>query len=78
MNLIQKLILGLSFGYFVFSTFIETNDESNFNPSYSSVLSVVKLNGGVQNRLSENTPNISVPQTSLKGQNKAREGRLNG
>ena len=62
MNLNQKLILGLSFGCVILSTFVDTNDTSNFNPSYSSVQSVVTLNGGAQNRSSENTPKISVPQ----------------
>ena len=70
MNLNQKLILGLSFGCVILSTFVGTNDESNFNPSYSSVQSVVRLNGGAQNRSSGNTPKISVPQTSLKVINK--------
>ena len=62
MNLNQKLILGLSFECVILSTFVGTNDESNFNPSYSSVQSVVKLNDGAQNRSSGNTPKISVPQ----------------
>ena len=61
MNLNQKLILGLSFGCVILSKFVNTNDKSNFNPSYSSVQSVVTLNGGAQNRSSENTPKISVP-----------------
>lgn len=58
MNLKQKLILGLSFGCVILSTFVDNNDKSNFNPSYS----VVTLNGGAQNRSSEYTPKISVPQ----------------
>ena len=62
MNLNQKLILGLSFGCVILSTFVDNNDKSNFNPSYSSVQSVVTLNGGAQNKSSENTPKISVPQ----------------
>lgn len=62
MNLNQKLILGLSFGCVILSTFVDTNDKSNFNPSYSSVQSVVTLNGGAQNKSSENTSKISVPQ----------------
>jgi len=62
MNLNQKLILGLSFGCVILNTFVDTNQKSNFNPSYSSVQSVVTLNGGAQNRSSENTPKISVPQ----------------
>jgi len=62
MNLNQKLILGLSFGCVILSRFVETNDKSNFNPSYSSVQSVVTLNGGAQNRSSGNTPKISLPQ----------------
>lgn len=62
MNLNQKLILGLSFGCVILSTFIDTNQKSNYNPSYSSVQSVVTLNGGAPNRSSENTPKISVPQ----------------
>jgi hypothetical protein len=62
MNLNQKLILGLSFGCVVLSTFVETNHKSNFNPSYSSVQSVVRLNGGAQNSSSGNTPKISVPR----------------
>ena len=60
MNLNQKLILGLTFGCVILSALVDTND--NFNPSYSSVQSVVTLNGGAQNSSSENTPNISVPQ----------------
>ena len=59
MNLNQKLIVVLSFGCLILSTFVDTNDKSNFNPSYSSVQSVVTLNGGTQNRSSENTPKIS-------------------
>jgi hypothetical protein len=70
MNLNQKLILGLSFGCVVLSTFVETNHKSNFNPSYSSVQSVVRLNGGAQNSSSGNTPKIAVPQTSPKAINK--------
>jgi hypothetical protein len=62
MNLNQKLILGLSFGCIILSTIVDTNDKCNFNPSYSSVQSVVTSNGGVPNRSSENTPKISVPQ----------------
>ena len=62
MNLNQKLILGLSFGYVILSTFVDTKDKSNFNCSYSSVQSVVTLNGGAQNRSSENTLKIFVPQ----------------
>ena len=62
MNLNQKLILGLSFGYVILSTFVDTKDKSNFNSSYSSVQSVVTLNGGAQNRSSENTLKIFVPQ----------------
>ena len=62
MNLNQKLILGLSFGYVILSTFVDTKYKSNFNSSYSSVQSVVTLNGGAQNRSSENTLKISVPQ----------------
>ena len=34
--------------------------KSNFYPSYSSVQSVVTVNGGAQNRSSENTPKISL------------------
>ena len=49
MNLNQKLILGLSFGCVILSTFVYTNDTSNFNPSYSSVQSALTLNGGAQN-----------------------------
>lgn len=52
MNLNQKLILSLSFGCIILSTFVDTNDKSNFNPSYSSVQEVVTLNGGAQNRSS--------------------------
>ena len=62
MNLNQKLILGLSFGCVILSTLVDTNQKSNFNPSYSSVQSVVTLNGGAHNGSSENTPKISVPQ----------------
>lgn len=62
MSLNQKLILGLSFRGVSLSIFVNINDPSNFNPSYSSVQLVVTLNGGAQNRLSENTPKISVPQ----------------
>ena len=53
MKLNQKLILGLSFVCVILSTFVNTND--NLNLSYSSVQSVVTLNGGAQNRSSENT-----------------------
>ncbi len=59
MNLNQKLILSLSFGSIILSTFVETEEQSNFNPSYSSVQKVVTLNGGELNRLLENT---AVPQ----------------
>ena len=62
MNLNQKLILGLSFGWIILSIFVDTNDTSNFNPSYSSVQSVLTLNGGAENRSSVNTPKISAPQ----------------
>ena len=58
MGLNQKLILGLSFGCVILSTFVETNDKSNLNTS--SVQSVVRLNGGESNRSSGNTPKISV------------------
>lgn len=46
----------------ILSAFVGTNDKSNFTPSYSSVQSIVTLNGGAQNRSSENIPKISVPQ----------------
>ena len=49
MNLNQKLILGLSFGCVILSTFVYTNDTFNFNSSYSSVQSALTLNGGAQN-----------------------------
>ena len=62
MNLNQKLILVLTFGCIILSTFVENNDNSSFNPTYSSVQSVVTLNGGAQNRSFENPPKISVPQ----------------
>lgn len=55
MNLNQKLILGLSFGCFILSIFVDNND----NSSYSSVQSVVTLNGGAQNRSSENIPSVT-------------------
>ena len=51
MNLNQKLIVILSFGCILLSTFVDTNEKSNFNPIYSSVQSVVTLNGGAQNKL---------------------------
>ena len=53
------MILGLSFGCVILSKFVDTNQNSSFNPSYSSIQSVVTLNGGGQNRSSGNTP---VPQ----------------
>lgn len=62
MNLNQKLILSLSFVYVILSKFVDTNDNSNFNLSSSSVQSIATLNGGAQNRSSENTPKISLPQ----------------
>ena len=68
MNLNQKLILSLGFGCIILSTFVDTKDKSNFNPSFNSVQEVVRLNGGAHNRSSENT---SVPQ-ALK-QNVRRE-----
>jgi len=58
MNLNQKLILSLSLRCVILSTFVNTNDTSNFNPSYSSVQSALTLNGGAQNRSSENTANL--------------------
>lgn len=62
MNFNQKLILGLFFGCVILNPFVDNNDKSNFNPSYSSVQSVVRLNNGAQNRSSESTPKIPVPQ----------------
>ena len=62
MNLNQKLILSLSFVCVILSQFVDTNDNSNFNLSSSSVQSIATLNGGAQNRSSENTPKISLPQ----------------
>ena len=59
MNLNQKLIISLSFGCIILSTFVDSNDKSNLNPSKTSVQKVVPLNGGAQNRSSKNT---SVPQ----------------
>ena len=53
------MILGLSFRCVILSKFVDTNQNSSFNPSYSSIQSVVTLNGGGQNRSSGNTP---VPQ----------------
>jgi hypothetical protein len=55
MNLNQKLILGLSFGCFILSIFVDNND----NSSYSSVQSVVTLNGRAQNRSSENISSVT-------------------
>ena len=54
----QKLILGLFFGCVVLNTFVDKNDTSNFNPSYSSVQSVVTLNGREQNKSLKSTPDI--------------------
>ena len=45
MNFNQKLIIGLSFGCLILSPFVDTNDNSIFNPSYGSLQSVVTLNG---------------------------------
>lgn len=63
MNFNQKLILDLSFGCVILSKFVYTNNNYNFNHSYSSVQSVVTLNVRAQNRLSENTLKISVPKS---------------
>ena len=63
MNLNQKLIISLSLGCVILSTFVDTNDKSNFNPSDNSIPSVVTLNAGVYNRSSESTTNISLPQS---------------
>jgi len=59
MNVNQKLIISLSFGCVILSTFVDNNDKSNFNFSYNSVQSVVTLNGGAQNRSVENTSTVS-------------------
>ncbi len=61
MNFNQKLIIGLSFGCLIFSLLVDTNDSSISNTSYSSIPAVVRLNGGADNRSSENI--ISVPPT---------------
>ena len=58
MNLNQKLIIILSFGCVILSTFVDTHDNLTFNPSFSSVQPVVILNGGAQNRSSENIPSV--------------------
>ena len=55
MNL-KQLILSFSFALIILSTFLDAKDKFNFNPSFQEV---VTLNGGAQNRSSENT---SVPQ----------------
>ena len=68
MRLNQKIMLGLSFVCVILCTSVEINDKSNLSPSL--VQSVVRLNGGEQNRSSGNTAKISVPQTSLKAINK--------
>lgn len=48
MNLNQKLILGLSFGCVILSTFVDTTNKFHFNHNYSSVESVIILNRGGQ------------------------------
>ena len=53
MNPNKKLIVGLSFGCLILCPFVGNNDDSIF---YSSVQSVVTLNGGAQNQSSENIP----------------------
>ena len=62
MNFNEKLILGSIFVCVILNTFVGNNDEFNFNPSYSSVQSVVTLNVGRQNRSLEYTPNTPLPQ----------------
>lgn len=61
-------IIGLSFGFLLFSPFVDTNDNSIFNPSYSSVQYVVTFNGGGQNQSSENI--ISGPPSLAQTINK--------
>ena len=56
----QKLILGLSFGYLVFSTFFD--DKVAYSYNQSSIESVITLNGGAQSPSPQDTTNISISQ----------------
>jgi hypothetical protein len=75
MNLNQKLIISLGFLSIILSIFVDTKDKSNFNPSYSSVQEVVTLNGGAQNRSSENT---SVPQALKQNVKVSKDSNSSG
>ena len=61
----QKLIVGLFFGCVILNSFVDTSDKSNLNPSYTSVQSVVRLNGEGQNTSSESTPRIPVNRREM-------------
>ena len=58
----QKLILGLSSACVILSILVDSNYKFNLNIRYNSVQSVVKLNGGGQNRSSESTSKLYAPQ----------------
>ena len=82
MDFNKKLILSLSFGCVILSKFVDTNDNSNFNPSYSSIQSVVTLNGGAQNRSSETIPvppaleqNVKVSKNSSSSVSNSKTSR---
>ena len=58
----QRLLLGLGFVYFIFSIVVNNKSESNVNPSYHSLTTVERLNGGTRDGSPENTPKISGTQ----------------
>ena len=72
----QKLILGLSFGYFVFSTFFD--DKVVYNYNHSSMESVITLNGGAQSPSPQDTTNIPIAQQQgVKGSKNSRSSVSN-